>query len=233
MRIYDQRFPLLAAVCHLTLVSVPVPAQTSSKILDFNPHGWYLYSGDHSVAGRWGVHFDGQWRRSNIATRWQQFQLRPGVNFQATGNILLTAGYAYTRTYPYGDFPVIAAFPEHRIYEQALVRHRRKSVTLLHRIRLEQRFIRYPSTQDRSWTYQNRFRYLLKGEIPLRFRRDKSGGWYLPVYDEILLGIPPNFRRPFVRPEPAVCGHRLLWRTRKSGGRIHESVSRPAKRHRI
>ncbi len=140
-----------------------------------------------------GVHFDGQWRRSKIMTRWQQYQLRPGLNLQASKSILLTLGYAYTRTYPYGEFPVTDAIPEHRIYEQALVRHRRDRVTLLQRIRMEQRFVRYPSTHDRSWTYQNRFRYMLKAEFPLRVRRDRTLAWYLPVYDEILLGIPPNF----------------------------------------
>jgi hypothetical protein len=60
---------------------------------------------------------------------------------------------------------------------------------------MEQRWIKYPDPQPRSWTYQNRFRYLLKAEIPLG---GESTGWYVPVYDEILIGIPPNYgARPF------------------------------------
>ncbi len=174
-------------------------AQTEPYIIDYNRHGWYTYSGDHRVAGRWGVHFDGQWRRAELITRWQQFQLRPAVNYQASPNVLLTTGYAYTRTYPYGEFPVRAAFPEHRIYEQAMITQRRKTVTLSHRIRFEQRFIRYPQIPDRSWTYQNRFRYMLRGEVPIA--RDADDGrqtWFVPISNEILIGIPPNYgARPF------------------------------------
>jgi hypothetical protein len=172
--------------------------QDEQKIIDFNRHGWYSYSGDHAVRGRWGLHFDGQWRRSDVLTKWQQYQLRPGVNFRASSNVLLTLGYAYTRSYPYGDFPVSAAFPEHRIYQQALIRHPKRHVTLQQRYRLEQRFVRYPDTDDRSRTYQNRFRYMLKAEFPLTRRKGEAMEWYLPIYNEILIGLPPNYgARPF------------------------------------
>ena len=108
-------------VATLMGVAASLHAQTPS-FLDLNQHGWYIYNGDHAVKGRWGVHFDLQYRRANVATRWQQFQARPGLNFQATRNVLLTFGYVYTRAYPYGDFPVANAFPEHRIYQQAIIR---------------------------------------------------------------------------------------------------------------
>lgn len=170
-----------------------LPAQTSSKILDLNRHGWFSYSGEHQVSGRWGLHFDGQWRRSEVVNRWQQYQLRPGLNYQAAPNVLLTVGYAYTRTYPYGEFPVAWAFPEHRIYQQALINQRLSNVTLQHRLRMEQRFIKYPSTQPPGWTYQNRFRYLLKAEVPLARGADGSTSWYLPAFNEFLIGIPPNY----------------------------------------
>jgi hypothetical protein len=168
-------------------------AQTASKLLDFNRHGWLSYSGDHPVSGRWGIHFDAQWRRAEMFTQWQQYQLRPGLNYQVRPNVLLTGGYAFTQTYPYGEFPVRAAFPEHRIYQQLLVTQRRTGITLQHRVRMEQRFIRYPNTDDGSWTYQNRFRYLLRGELPLAKKADGTVSWYLPAYDEILIGIPPNY----------------------------------------
>ena len=176
----------------------PSSAQTSStKLLDPNRHGWFSYSGEHPVAGKWGIHFDAQWRRAEVVTRWQQYQLRPGLNYQPNANVLLTLGYAFTRTYPYGEFPVARAFPEHRIYQQALLTQRRPGITFQHRLRMEQRWIRYPNT-DPGWTYQNRFRYLLRAEVPLARRADGTTSWYLPAYDEILIGIPPNYgARPF------------------------------------
>jgi hypothetical protein len=175
-----------------------VAGQDRTNILDFNRHGWYSYSGDHAVRGRWGLHFDGQWRRSQVITKWHQYQLRPGLNFQAAPNVLLTLGYAYTRTYPYGDFPSSAAFPEHRIYQQALVRHPKEHVTFQQRFRLEQRFVGSPSIENRSWTYRNRFRYSLKADFPLTSKPDEKMEWYIPIYNEILIGLAPNQgARPF------------------------------------
>jgi hypothetical protein len=173
-------------------------AQPSPKLLDFNRHGWVSWSGDHPVAGRWGVHFDAQWRRADMGTEWQQYQLRPGINFSPSRRVLLTLGYAFTQAYPYGDFPVRAAFPEHRIYQQAVVRQHTRVAHLSHRIRFEERFIRYPQTADRSWTYQNRIRYMLKADIPIGRHENGNLEWYVPVFDEILIGLPPNYgARPF------------------------------------
>jgi hypothetical protein len=107
-------------------------------------------------------------------------------------SLLLTVGYAYTRGYPYGDYPVAAAFPEHRIYQQALVRHRRGSFRFSQRYRLEQRFIHYPSSAAQRSTYQNRFRYMFRAEAPLARKGDDDRTWYIPVWNEVLLGIPPN-----------------------------------------
>jgi hypothetical protein len=177
----------------LALLGSVLEAQVQpTRLIDFNRHAWFSYSGDHPVKGRWGVHFDGQWRRAELGTQWQQFQLRPGLNFQASRRVLLTVGYVFTRAYPYGEFPVTAAFPEHRIYQQALVRTPWRGIQFSHRIRMEQRFIRYPQTADRSWTYQNRFRYLLKADLPLT-GENGSPRWYVPVYNEILIGLPPNY----------------------------------------
>jgi hypothetical protein len=164
--------------------------QTPPLSLDFNNHLWVSYSGDHPVSGPWGLHFDAQWRRAELGTAWQQYQARPGVNYSVSPNLLLTLGYAYTRSYPYGQFPAAGAFPEHRVYQQALIRQSARSLRFQHRVRMEQRWIRYATPPPQAWTYQNRFRYLIKMEVPLGSR---NSGWYLPMFDEILLGIPPNY----------------------------------------
>lgn len=144
------------------------------------------------------MHFDAQWRRAELGTDWQQYQLRPGLNYRLSPDILLTLGYAFTRTYPYGEFPLRTSTPEHRIYQQALIRKQLRAATLQHRIRLENRWIRYPDPQPRAWTYQNRFRYLLKSDFALVRSSSGAPSWYLPIFDEVLIGIPPNYgARPF------------------------------------
>lgn len=198
-------------------------AQSASKLLDINRHGWFSYSGDHQVAGRWGLHIDAQWRRAEVVTRWQQYQIRPGVNYQATPNLLLTLGYAYTRAYPYGEFPVASAFPEHRIYQQALLNQKLPSIRLQHRVRMEQRFIKYPNSQPGHWTYQNRFRYLLRGELPLVKTPEGTATWYLPAYNEILIGIPPNYgARPFDQNRLFVGLGRAFGRTKVEAGYLNQ-----------
>ncbi len=172
--------------------------ENPSRIMDFNSHAWYFYTGDHQIKGKWGVHLDSQWRRADLAPSAQQFIIRPGVNYSLNDSVMFTLGYAYIDTHPYGDFPNRKNFPEHRIYQQVLLKHKPHNIPVQHRFRMEQRYVRYPQTPDQSWTYQNRFRYFVKADFPLKKRADQSTQWYIPVYDEILIGIAPNYgARPF------------------------------------
>jgi len=76
----------------------PFLLAAQDRITDHNFHGWFSYFGDHPIAGsKWGAHLEGQFRRHNVITRWQQLLLRPGVNYQATPAVMLTAGYAFVR----------------------------------------------------------------------------------------------------------------------------------------
>lgn len=180
---------LLSMCCHS--IAQPLP-----KIFDFNRNLWIGYSGDHAIAGRWGVHFDAQTRRSDFGEKLQRYSVRPGVNYRLSERVALTLGYSYIKSYPYGDFPVSGPFAEHRIYEQASIRHIARGVRLQHRFRLEQRFVKDPSTDSEA--YRNRVRYSLRSEFPLTKHENGGGSWYLPVYNEILLGIAPNYgARPF------------------------------------
>lgn len=178
------------AILLCLLGSAPGLAQ-DSHIFEINKHGWYVYSGDHPIAGRWGFHFDGQWRRSEIVTQWQQLLLRPGVNYSLSPNVMLTFGYAFVRTYPYGEFPAPAAYNENRIFEQILFRPSYKRIRLSHRFRLEQRWVAYPQNPDGEYTYQNRFRYQVKVDYPFHWG-GRQTRWYLAMFDEIFFGIPPN-----------------------------------------
>ncbi len=169
----------------------------AGRVWDTNRHGWYMYFGDHPVRGRWGAHLEGQWRRHDVATRWQQLLLRPGVNYELNQSAMLTLGYAYVKTHPYGDFPGRYPFPEHRIYQQVLVRQKAGGVRLQHRFRLEQRFIGQVlpggdgAVKVDSWRYQNRYRQFHKAEAPLG-RTGKRQNWYAAFYDEIFVNFAPR-----------------------------------------
>src|SRR5687768_12054866 len=96
------------------------------RVTDHNAHGWFMYFGDHPLgSSKWGVHLEGQWRRNAVISRWQQLLLRPAINYTLNNNVMLTGGYAYIRSYPYGEYPALrAATPEHRLWQQAMIRYR-------------------------------------------------------------------------------------------------------------
>ena len=170
-----------------SLAVLPAMAQTPApRVRDPNLHAWVVYAGDHAIAGRWGLHLEGQWRRHDAGVRPQQLLLRPAVNYQLSRDVALSAGYAYVTTHRYGEYPVQAAFPEHRGYQQATGQHRAGRLELLHRARAEQRWLRQRSLSpdgnrlDRTWRYQNRFRYMLRLVVPL-----KTAPWYFAASNEL------------------------------------------------
>lgn len=149
-----------------------------------------MYFGDHPIGGsRWGAHLEGQWRRNNGFNRWQQLLLRPGVNFSVNKNLMLTGGYAFINSYRYGEAPTVArATPEHRIWEQALIRYKTGKLSWSTRLRFENRFlgVRQGGTGpvDR-YRYENRFRGWQRVTIPL------SSKYYFTAYDELWFYVKP------------------------------------------
>jgi hypothetical protein len=143
---------------------------------DHNANAWFMYFGDHAIGkSRWGAHLEGQWRRAHLGLQWQQLLLRPAVNFQLNKHVMLTGGYAFVNTHRYGAFPVRQRFPENRLYQQTQIAHRAGRLDLQHRFRLEQRFFGGFAAR-----YENRVRYMLRANIPLRGKR-----YYIGLYNEI------------------------------------------------
>lgn len=165
---------------------------------DNNGNAWFMYFGDHPIANtRWGLHLEGQWRRADLGLKWQQLLLRPAVNFQLNKKVSLTAGYGYIATHGYGDFPLPATAPEHRVFEQVSITQRVKKLDFQNRLRFEQRNLgilaRQPdgSFARGSWRYENRFRYMLRTNILLT----ADGKYYLGISDEIKFNYGKNVGR--------------------------------------
>lgn len=162
------------------------------RVSTTNQHAWFSYFGDHPVSKRWELHLEGQWRRHDLGLKWQQLLLRPGVNFELNPSVILTAGYGFVDTFQYGDYPTAYRFPEHRLFEQVLVKHKVGKLDLQHRYRLEQRFFGVRSDQAinriDSSRYENRFRYLTRVNIPLT--ADKK--YYIGTFDEFFLNFGKN-----------------------------------------
>ena len=166
----------------LALLS-PLCLSSQSRVNDHNAHGWYNYFGDHPIAGsKWGVHLEGQYRRHDVITQWQQLLLRPGVNYQLSPKVTLTAGYGYIRSYVYSEYAAPGpATPEHRLWEQAWIRYKTGRIGWNTRLRFENRFV----WNNPGYRYENRFRAWQQIRVPIAPRK------YFTAYDEFWVYVKP------------------------------------------
>jgi hypothetical protein len=190
---------LFSAFISFALLLAARPAQAQDpqgpRLSDANFNTWLMFFSDARLTDRWGVHTEAQWRRARgVKSPMQDFG-RVGINYHVNDKVMLTSGYAYALTYPYGDFPAAEKFPEHRIYEQLLLRSAHGPFQLSHRYRLEQRWLRRPLQTD--YTYLNRTRYQFRAVLPLA--RAAEGLTprtpYLAAYDEVFVSFGKNVTR--------------------------------------
>lgn len=177
------------AVLLLVFVLLAAPAGAQRTWAPFNKNlQWFAYAGDHKVAGKWGLHFDGGWRQMNNSY-WNQWLLRPGVNYQASPNVQLSAAYSYFNTHPGGLDWESAAAPEHRLQEQVTIQQPVGKIGLRHRYRFDHRFLGsgFVEGRDRTWNLQHRVRYMLRGDIPLKRASDERPAVFLALYNEFFL----------------------------------------------
>ena len=163
--------------------------------MDDNANMWLNYTGSHSLGNTpWGVHLEAQVRRAELGEEWQQLLIRPGIIYNLNANLSLTAGYAFVKTYPYGDFPSPDDFPEHRAWQQVSYTHEWLGLDWQHRVRLEQRFIGQLSPTDGGgyevddYRFENRFRYMLRTTIPIT--SDKKT--YIALSNEVFFNFGEN-----------------------------------------
>jgi len=187
----------VAALCTGVLLAASALAQSDERTSETNARAWYMYFGDHPLGdGPWGLHFDGQLRMEGAFDRRKQLLLRPGVNYDVSDNVQLSGGYAFIDTKGPEDSPPGFDVPENRFWEQLILKQRLGSTRLVHRYRLEQRFVGDISENDdgegelRAYTYLNRFRYFLKGVVPL----GADLRYFAAFYNELMIGFGDNVR---------------------------------------
>ena len=163
---------------------------------DHNSIGWFVYTGTFKIKPRLALHTEYQWRRVNGIKDWQQGLLRTGINYAVHKDVSLNAGYAFAETFVYGDYPASFSFPEHRIFEQLVIKNPVGSIGLSHRFTLEQRFVGRVTIpngiKNTQYVFLNRIRYRLRGEIPLHKREAVKKSWSIIAQDEVFVGFGKN-----------------------------------------
>lgn len=161
--------------------------QESTRYHTTNTNAWLMYFGNHKFSDKWGLHAEVQVRRNEVFEKWQQLLLRTGVDYY-TSQVRFTLGYAFVETYGYGEFPVTFSFPEHRIWQQALISNPIGKIKLSHRFRFEQRWIGNAATGTfENGRYENRVRYMVRMNIPFKGSTIEPKKLYLGLYDEIFM----------------------------------------------
>ncbi len=171
----------------------------NTRLNHSNTVGWYNYFGTFKLSNKFGLHTEYQWRRNNVILEWQQSLLRIGLNYHLNPRVLFRAGYASIETFPYGEYPLNGLgrdFTEHRIYEMVQLSHKEGIVDLSHRFMLEQRWVgRYStsnSINEDEFPLLNRFRYMVRLQVPLKGQEIKDKTPFIAFYDEIFIGFGEN-----------------------------------------
>ncbi len=172
-------------------ISIASHAQ-SPRQYTTNYNGWFVYTGNHKLSDKWGLHLEAQWRRYNIILDNQQLLLRAGVNYYFNSQVSVTAGYCYAITYPYGLFAAKSMFPENRAWEQLQIKNNVGAVEVINRFRLEQRFINTPVQENGVYepgdaVYTNRVRMLNRFSIPFKGKTIEDKSLYLSAFDEVYI----------------------------------------------
>jgi Protein of unknown function (DUF2490) len=142
---------------------------------------WFIYFGNQKINKKWNWHNEVQYRNYNFIGDLNQLLLRTGIGYNLTennNNILLGYGFIYTEKYLANGKDKIGT-NEHRIYQQFITRQNFNRIFILHRYRIEERFL--PSD------FQMRFRYFLSLNVPLNGKAMTKNTVYASTYDEIFL----------------------------------------------
>lgn len=98
-----------------------------------------------------------------------------GLNYHINKNVVVGIGYARGDIDTNFEENEVPNIKEDRILEQISAKHKSNNIAWSHRLRLEQRFLQYP-TQD---LLKHRLRYRFKGSLPI------NKTFFISAYDEI------------------------------------------------
>jgi len=208
----------------------------NTRLNDYNTIGWYAYNGTFKLNKKWGIHTEYQWRRENVVKDWQQSLLRTGINYQVNKKLSLRLGYAWIETYNYGDIPINGfgkQFTEHRAFQMATVSDKIGMVEFSHRFMLEQRWIgRYSNaslTKEDDYFFVNRFRYMVRMQIPLKGKTIADKTPYAAIFHEMFLGFGKNVNENVFDQNRLglLLGYRFSSKLRIEGGFLNQIILLP------
>lgn len=148
--------------------------------------GWLVYSHNQKLSDKWSIGADFQLRTADDYQYIKVLLFKPGINYSLNKKINLSSGFAYLKIYLR---PVVAnsRLDEKMIWEQISYNSKFNQVSVLNRLRIEQRFIE----QLNDHVFSQRLRYALQLQFPLQKLTNQKfeKGFYLGLQNEVLFNI--------------------------------------------
>lgn len=167
----------------LCLTSTIVKAQTINQT-----SGWLFLLNNTKINDKWGAYLDVQLRSSDDIGYLRNFLFRPGVTYYASDKSEITLGYLLNKTFTRLDGQANNSLSEHRIWEQFIYKQKISTISISHRLRLEQRFIETNSVNEHI--FAQRFRYFVRFILPLEKDKQKfEKGAFVALQNEVFLNV--------------------------------------------
>ncbi|MGB2424093.1 MAG: DUF2490 domain-containing protein, partial [Flavobacteriales bacterium] len=163
------------------LLSNSAQAQDDLRDVVDQQMSWYMLFGNHRLTRQLGLHTEYQFRRTGLGADWQQSLLRFGLDWHRDDQHVVTGGYGWIRSFPYGEQPIAETFDEHRIWQQLVIKSVTGQFKWVHRYRLEQRLMQFSS----SSRWQHRARYFMQVKWPVPNHPE----WAVTAYEEAFIGL--------------------------------------------
>lgn len=168
----------------------------NDRVSDYNNTNWVQLFVVKALNKKTDWLIEYQWRRTNGLKNWQQGLFRTALQYKPNNNVSVAVGYAEVETFAYGDYPIApnGTFPEHRIFEQVVLKQTINKLTVTNRFRIEQRWLGKVKTgtnrEIEDWTFMHRFRYQLRTQMPLWLKKEQQ--FYVAAADELFIGAGKN-----------------------------------------
>jgi hypothetical protein len=148
---------------------------------------WTGYFNQTRFSNKWGASFDFQVRtKEDFVDDLSQILIRPALTYYVSDATKISAGYAYTRTYPLDGHTQVTQ-PEHRPWQQIQWHTRYSKNRTMQWFRLEERFrrkIANDSTLGEGYNFNFRLRYNFLWQVPLN-GQIKKGSWSFLLNNEV------------------------------------------------
>lgn len=152
---------------------------------------WFAYVGQYKVSEKWGYHIEAQFRMDNELEQNLQNLYRVGGIYYLSPKANVTAGYSLIKTFSASSDDY---FGENRIWEQYQYNNKwaEGKNAMLHRFRLEQRWVEQLLPDGNKTNYQNRLRYLNRNLFHITNLKSEKEEIYAVVQNEAFVNLGNN-----------------------------------------